>query len=334
MNVAVLGAGTWGTALSQVLTDNGHDVYLYARKKEVVEELNTNHTNTAYFSKDIILSARIHASCSLSEVVQKARILIFCVPTLSLKSLLKEIAPLLKQKVILVNTAKGFDPDKKQRLSEMIREEIPQEMRSAIISLIGPGHAEEVIQRQLTVVTATGQSLYYNRYIQKLFSTSYFRVYTNQDEIGAEYGVAIKNAIAIASGILEGLGYGDNARAALVTRGLHEMVRFGKHFGGKTKTYLGLTGLGDLMVTCNSHHSRNFLAGVQIAKENGATSFLQSPHATTEGIKTVETVHQIAQEHQIYMPIVQAIYEVLYQNAAPRDVIQLLMVRPLKKEED
>lgn len=334
MKVTVLGAGTWGTALSQVLADNGHDVFLYARKQEVVDEININHTNVAYFSKEIILSNKIHAVVSLQEAIQHARILVFCVPTLALKSLLKQVVPLLKKKVILVNTAKGFDPDKKQRLSDLIREEVPLEKRSGIVSLIGPGHAEEVIQRQLTVVTATGQSLHANRIIQNLFSTSYFRVYTNQDEIGAEYGVAIKNAIAIASGILEGLGYGDNARAALVTRGLHEMVRFGKHFGGKTKTYLGLTGLGDLMVTCNSHHSRNFIAGVQIAKDNGAANFLHSSHATTEGIKTVETVYFIAQEHHIYMPIVEAIYQVLYQQAAPKEVIESLMVRPLKKEED
>ncbi len=334
MKVTVLGAGTWGTALSQVLADNGHDVFLYARKQEVVDEININHTNVAYFPKEIILSSKIHAVISLSEAIEHARILVFCVPTLALKLLLKDVIPFLKKKVIIVNTAKGFDPDKKQRLSDLIREEVPKEKRSGIVSLIGPGHAEEVIQRQLTVVTATGQSLHANRTIQNLFSTSYFRVYTNQDEIGAEYGVAIKNAIAIASGILEGLGYGDNARAALVTRGLHEMVRFGKHFGGKTKTYLGLTGLGDLMVTCNSHHSRNFIAGVQIAKDNGAEHFLHSPHATTEGIKTVETVYFIAQEHHIYMPIVEAIYQVLYQQAKPKEVIISLMVRPLKKEED
>lgn len=334
MKVTVLGAGTWGTALSQVLADNGHDVFLYARKQEVVDEININHTNVTYFPKEIILSSKIHAVVSLLEAIQHAQILVFCVPTLALKSLLKQVVPLFKKKMILVNTAKGFDPDKKQRLSDLIREEVPKEKRSGIVSLIGPGHAEEVIQRQLTVVTATGQSLHANRLIQKLFSTSYFRVYTNQDEIGAEYGVAIKNAIAIASGILEGLGYGDNARAALVTRGLHEMVRFGKHFGGKTKTYLGLTGLGDLMVTCNSHHSRNFIAGVQIAKDNGAVNFLRSSHATTEGIKTVETVYFIAQEHHIYMPIVEAIYQVLYQQATPKEVIESLMVRPLKKEED
>ena len=334
MEIAILGAGTWGTALAQVLSDQNHQVCLYARDEEVAREINEQHTNHRYFSHEIILPQSIHATTSLQEAIEGHDVIVLAVPTAALRELLTTIEPLITKKVILVNTAKGFDPTSKSRISDLIREIIPEEKREAIVSLIGPGHAEEVILRQLTLVTATSLSLKAAHKIQHLFSNSYFRVYTNSDEIAAEYGVALKNAIAIASGVLEGLGYGDNARAALVTRGLHEMVRFGRHFGGNGKTYLGLTGLGDLMVTCNSHHSRNFMAGVQIAKDGTAEHFMNSKHATTEGIKTVEIVYEIAQQEGIYMPIVGAIYEVLYQHRSPKEVITQLMINPLKKEED
>ena len=169
--------------------------------------------------------------------------------------------------------------------------------------------------------------------MQKIFSNqSYFRVYTQTDEVGAEYGVALKNAIALASGMCEGIGLGDNARAALVTRGLAEMVRFGVHFGGNINTYLGLTGLGDLMVTCNSRHSRNFIAGEQIGKANSAVNFLKNNKKTVEGIRTAKVVYELAKKHNIEMPIIEAVYKVLYENELPRDAVADIMRRSLKSE--
>ena len=202
------------------------------------------------------------------------------------------------------------------------------------MSLIGPSHAEEVVIRLLTVVTATSLEFDNAVLVQELFSNEYFRVYTQTDEIGAELGVAYKNAIAIASGVLAGLGYGDNARAALITRGLAEMVRFGLHYGAKLETYLGLTGLGDLIVTCNSVHSRNFQAGFEIGKANDAKIFLETNKKTVEGIRTAKILHQLSLKNGLELPIVNGIYKVLYENALPSEIVKMLMLRPLRSEEN
>ncbi len=332
MRIAVLGTGTWGTALAQLLVDNSNEVIMYGIVKQEVDDININHQNSKYFGVDILLPADLKATMNLKEALLNAEVIVLAVPTFAIRSLLKEIKPLLKNKPYIVSVAKGFDEQTHQRMSEVIREEIDANLRQEIVSLIGPGHAEEVILRLLTCVTSTSLDLKAAQKIQKLFSNDYFRVYTQTDEIGAEYGVALKNAIALASGMLSGIGLGDNARAALVTRGLREIVRFGMHFGGEERTYLGLTGLGDLMVTCNSRHSRNFIAGEEIGKANSAAQFLKTNTKTVEGIKTVKVVHEIAESEHIDMPIVEGVYKVLFENARPKDVIQEIMKRSLKAE--
>ncbi len=202
-----------------------------------------------------------------------------------------------------------------------------------VVSLIGPSHAEEVVEGLLTVINAVCKNDESAKIVQETFSNSYFRVYRNTDVVGAEIGVALKNIIALASGVLSGLGQGDNARAALMTRGLAEIVRYGTHFGGNLETYLGLTGVGDLIVTCTSVHSRNFQAGYQIGKANDAKEFLKNNQKTVEGIRSAEIVYHVAKEKGISMPIVNEVYATLFENKKPSDAILDLMGRELKSED-
>ncbi len=332
MKVTIFGTGTWGTGLAQVLSDNGHHVLMYGIEKTQVDDINNNHKNSFFFGDEVILHPNIKATLSLDEAINYGDIFLLSVPSFAMRSLLHEISLKLQKKALFINTAKGFDLEKEERLSDLIREEIPSHLLKGVVSLIGPSHAEEVVIRLLTVVTATSLDLKAATLVQELFSNEYFRVYTQSDEIGAELGVAYKNAIAIASGILAGLGYGDNARAALITRGLAEMVRFGMYYGAELETYLGLTGLGDLIVTCNSLHSRNFQAGFAIGKANDAKEFLENNKKTVEGIRTTKIIHLLSLQNGLELPIVSGIYSVLYEGALPSKVVKNLMLRPLRSE--
>lgn len=332
MKFAVLGNGSWGTALAQLLIDNGQQSILWGIEQATNDEINSKHTNTRYFSPETKLPTDLRSTMILAEAVKGADGLVLAVPTQAIRSLCRQIEPLISDKVYIISVAKGFDPTTDQRMSEVIREEIPVFKRHEVVSLIGPSHAEEVIQRMLTCITATSRDLDAAKNIQSVFSNRYFRVYTNTDEIGAEYSVALKNVIAIASGVLEGLGYGDNARAALVTRGLTEMVRFGVAMGGKFETYMGLTGLGDLLVTCNSRHSRNFMAGYAIGQADSAADFLISNTKTVEGIRSARTVRKLKDQAGVEMPICDAVYDVLFAGMKPSKIISDLMLRALKSE--
>lgn len=330
--IAVIGSGTWGTALAQTLNDNGNDVILFGNRQEQIDDININHKNSFYFGDEITLDENLKATLSLEEAIKDREIILLSVPTAAMRSVLANIKPLLTKKVILINTAKGFDIEKNLRITELIREVIPEELRYPIVSLIGPSHAEEVIVRDLTCVCAVCTDEEVAMKVAKLFSNSYFRVYTNTDEVGSEIGVAMKNAIAIASGILEGLNYGDNARAALCTRGLAEIVKYGVAFGAKPTTYLGLTGLGDLIVTCYSFHSRNFTAGMEIGKADSAYEFLKNNTKTVEGIRTIKVIYENAKKVNIELPIINALYEIVYEGKKPSEIIEKLMNRPLKTE--
>lgn len=332
--VAVIGSGTWGTALAQVLADNNQDVIIYGNRIDQVNDINNNHKNTFFFGEDITLPESIKATTCLADALKDRDIILLSIPTAAYRSVLNEILPLLTKPMVFINTAKGFDTEKDIRLSDLIRECVPENYRKAIVSLIGPSHAEEVIVRDLTCICSVSLDLEVASEIATLFSNDYFRVYTNQDEVGSEIGVAMKNAIAIASGILEGLNFGDNARAALCTRGLAEIVRFGKHFGGKAGTYLGLTGLGDLIVTCYSFHSRNFTAGMQIGKENGVENFFKTNTKTVEGIRTIKVVYNMAQKEGIELPIIESLYRIVYEGYKPSEEIKVLMNRPIKSERE
>ena len=330
MKTVVMGSGSWGTALAQVLADNNEDVIIYGIEKSEIDDINDNHKNSKYFD-DVLLNKDLKATNDIS-VVKEADIVLLAVPTFAIEGICLQIDPLLKDKVIIVNVSKGFHPETSERMSEVIRRCISENHLSSVVSLIGPSHAEEVVIRLLTTIDAVSLNMEDAQKIQHIFSNNYLRIYTGDDEIGSELGVAIKNVMAIASGILSGLGYQDNTRAALITRGLQEMIRYGVFFGGKQETFMGLTGIGDLIVTCTSVHSRNFEAGYQIGRENDVHNFLKYNKKTVEGVRTAKIVHKVAKENNIDMPICEEVYQILYEGKEPKLCANDLMLRELKKE--
>lgn len=332
MKCAIIGSGTWGTSLGQVLCDNGNDVIVYGIDESEINDIKQNHQNSKYFSSEVYLPNNMQATTSLTEALNGAEIVVIAVPSFAYRNVLNQIKSILTKKIHIVSVAKGFDPDTLKRMSEVVREIIPISLRNEVVSLLGPGHAEEVILRMLTCITSTCVDEKEAIFIQKVFSNNYFRVYAQTDEIGAEYGAAIKNTIAIASGILQGIGMGDNAKSALITRGLIEMIRLGVLCGGKESTFIGLTGIGDLMVTCNSIHSRNYQAGLIIGKDNSSDRFFKTNTKTVEGIRTAKILYELAKEKKVDTPIINAVYSVLYENKKPTDVVVKLMTRELKKE--
>lgn len=330
--IAVLGTGTWATALSRVLFDNGHQPCMYGIEKSQVDDINQNHRNSMFFG-DLDLESGIVATVDLKEALQDADYILITIPTQFVKETLIKLKPLITKKMIVINASKGFDLGTNMRMSDTIRDVLDSSLIYPVVSLIGPSHAEEVVVRMLTTVCAVSIDDEMAAIVQHLFSNSYFRVYRINDELGAEYGVAIKNVIAVAAGALEGLGYGDNTKAALITRGLAEMVRYGMKKGGKLETYMGLTGVGDLIVTCSSVHSRNFQAGLEIGKNNDAKNFIKNNTKTCEGIRTCKVIYEDAKNYpDIEIPIISAIYEVLYNGQEPKVVISKLMQRELKVE--
>lgn len=333
MKIAILGTGSWATALSQVLIDNGHETMMYGINQDEINDINQYHQNSRYF-KDVQIDEKIKATSNLEETIKDASYILITVPTSAVRSILEQVRPFIKQKVTIINASKGFDLTTNKRISETIREVLDETYRNEVVSLIGPSHAEEVVIRQLTTVCSVSLDIECAKNVQELFSNTYFRVYSHQDEIGAEYGVALKNVIAIASGAIHGLGYGDNTRAALMTRGLAEMTRFGVRKGGLPETYLGLTGIGDLIVTCSSKHSRNFMAGYEIGLADDAEEFMKNNKKTVEGIRTCKVIYEDLRANypDVEMPIVEAIYAVLYRGVKPSQAIQVLMLRELKQE--
>lgn len=330
MKTVVIGSGSWGTALAQVLADNHEDVIVYGVMEDEVNDINNNHKNSKFFP-EVELNPDLKATQDL-DVLKDADVVVLAVPTTAIESVSRQAAEKLEKKAIIVNLAKGFNPGTNERMSEVIRRVFPEEKISSVVSLIGPSHAEEVVERQLTSIDAVSLNEEDAKTIQDHFSNEYLRIYTGEDEVGSELGAAVKNVMAIASGIISGLGYKDNTRAALMTRGLQEMIRFGMHFGANPQTFIGLTGIGDLIVTCSSQNSRNFQAGYQIGKENDVTHFLQTNTKTTEGVKAAKIVHDLAVQEQVDMPICTEVYQILYEGKSPDSCARDLMLRELKKE--
>ena len=333
MKIAVYGSGSWGTALGQTLTDNGHQVTLYGVDREEIRDIRENHRNSRYFD-DHILPENLLATEDIREATENAEALVLAVPSHFLRDALEKGRPYIGENTLVINAAKGFDWEKNCRLTDTVRDVLAGVIRRPVASVIGPSHAEEVIRRMVTSICAVSTDEETARTVQRLFSGDYLRLYVNLDEVGAEYGAAVKNVIAIASGILVGRGYGDNAKAALVTRGLLEMIRYGCSKGGNAATYTGLTGLGDLVVTCFSVHSRNYRAGLEIGKRDDAASFLRENRMTVEGINSCKVIYEDLKKAgtDMELPIVEALYRVLYEGKRPSDEIAALMMRPLKAE--
>ncbi|MFC4712352.1 NAD(P)H-dependent glycerol-3-phosphate dehydrogenase [Planococcus dechangensis] len=328
--VTVFGAGSWGTALSYVLAQNGHDLLLWTHRKEQAEEIN-NHTNERYL-KGVQLPDSIKATADLDRAVAHADIIVLAVPTKAIREVSRDIRARLSKKALFVHVSKGIEPDSLKRISEMIRDEIPAEFIEEVVILSGPSHAEEVVLEHPTTVTAACANTQAANRIQDLFMNSYFRVYTNTDVIGVEIGGALKNIIALAVGITDGLGYGDNAKAAIMTRGLAEIARLGVKMGATPLTFSGLSGVGDLIVTCTSVHSRNWRAGNMLGKGKSVEEVLEEMGMVVEGIRTTKAAHQLAERYQVPMPITQALYMVLFEGVKPELAVEELMGRMKKNE--
>ncbi|WLD91838.1 NAD(P)H-dependent glycerol-3-phosphate dehydrogenase [Alkalihalobacillus sp. AL-G] len=324
--VAVIGAGSWGTALAMVLADNGHDVRLWARRPEQVDEINKEHTNKRYLP-EIQLPQNIIATTDLEEVIAKTDTIVLVTPTKAMREILQSLKVLLKSPVTIVHASKGIEPDTLLRVSEVIGDEIPEQLRKDIVVLSGPSHAEEVSLRQPTTVTVSSKDLKTAEQIQDLFINPNFRVYTNPDIIGVELGGALKNIIALGAGLSDGLGYGDNAKAALLTRGLAEIARLGTIMGAKPLTFAGLSGLGDLVATCTSVHSRNWRAGNLLGKGQTLDEVLGNIGMVVEGVRTTNAAHQLAQKEGVEMPIVNELYDVLFHSKSPKEAVDSLMKR-------
>lgn len=330
--VAVLGAGSWGTALSIVLSDNGHDVNLWTHKKEQADSINTTHKNEKYL--EIMIPEKIKAFHNMAKAVEGAEAIILVVPTAAMREVCQELNGCLKQRVTIIHASKGIEPVTLKRVSEMISEEMDDYAYEDIVVLSGPSHAEEVAKRQPTTVTVSSLDQDHANIAQDLFINESFRVYTSQDLIGIELGGALKNIIALGAGISDGLGFGDNAKAALMTRGLAEISRLGAALGANPLTFLGLPGVGDLVVTCTSVHSRNWRAGHLIGSGKKLDEVLDIMDMVVEGVRTTEAAYQIAAEQQIEMPITTAIYDVLFNDKDPKEVVGNLMNRTKREEMD
>lgn len=330
MKVFVIGAGSWGTALANVLADNGNQVVIYGRNKEVVEEINSCHTNKKYF-EEISLNPALIATSDLS-IADEFDAILLSVVSGACTDLAIEIDKYLHHKVIFINVAKGFHPVTHERLSEMIIKSVNPEHLLEYYALIGPSHAEEVVARKLTTINIVGKNQDVALELQKVFSNEYFRAYRNDDLIGCEYAAGLKNIIAIASGILYGQGFGDNAKASLMTRGLAEMSRFGLAMGGKLESFIGLCGMGDLIVTCTSVFSRNWQAGYKIGVDDSAENFWKENKSTVEGVNACKIIKEEADKLNISMPITNEVYNVLFNGKKPSDVAYDLMTRSLKQE--
>lgn len=327
----VIGAGSWGTAIAFVLAENGHDCLLWARRSEQSEEITDKHMNHAYLP-GIVLPENLRATSHLEEAVKHGETVIIAVPTKAIREICGQINEMDIDAKIIVHVSKGIEPDSLKRISEMIDEELAPSKKKAIVVLSGPSHAEEVVLRHPTTVTAASVDLEAARKVQDLFMNNYFRVYTNNDVIGVEIGAALKNVIALAAGISDGLGYGDNAKAALITRGLAEISRLGAKMGAHPLTFSGLTGLGDLIVTCTSVHSRNWKAGNLLGKGNSLEEVVAGMGMVIEGVRTAKAAHQLAAQHNVSMPLTEALYSILFNDVPPKEAVDQLMNRMKKQE--
>lgn len=331
--IAVLGPGSWGTALAQVLNDNGHEVRLWGNIAEQIDELNQKHTNSRYFD-DVVLDEAITAYHDLPESLEGVDAVLFVVPTKVTRLVAKQVAQTLTHKVTIMHASKGLEPGTHERLSTILEEEIPARLRSEIVVVSGPSHAEETIIRDITLITAASKDISAAKYVQELFSNHYFRLYTNTDVVGVETAGALKNIIAVGAGALHGLGYGDNAKAAIITRGLAEITRLGVAMGANPLTYSGLSGVGDLIVTGTSIHSRNWRAGDALGRGEKLETIEKNMGMVIEGISTTKVAYELAQELDVYMPITTAIYRTIYEGADIKEAILEMMSNEFRSENE
>lgn len=330
--ISIIGGGSFGTALSVVLGTPGIPVTIWAREIDVVEGINSQHINPEYIS-DVTLPANVHASNELEVALEGADMVVFATPSHALREVAGKTRPFLDGHEIIVTVAKGIEKDTFMTPSQILVDVLEGAVLEDQIGVLsGPSHAEEVGRFKPTTVVASAYSKRVARIIQETFMTPAFRVYLNHDIMGVEIGAAVKNIMAIAAGIVDGAELGDNAKAALMTRGLHEMKRMGTMLGASQDTFSGLSGMGDLIVTCTSKHSRNRFVGYHIGKGKRMQEIVDGMNMVAEGVKTAESVCLWARKNSVDMPITEAVYKVLFENVDPKDAVHELMTRNAKDE--
>lgn len=329
--VTVFGTGSFGTALANVLAENGHQVLMWGKNEQTINEINSQHINSKYL-KNAQLNGSIVATLDINSAVSFSEVYLMALPTKAMREVAKSIDSLLTSKKTFIHVAKGIENETYKRVSEMIEDSISPEHNAGIGVLSGPSHAEEVVIKQPTTVAASSKTPEVSKLTQDLFMNDYLRVYTNDDLVGVELGGALKNIIAVASGVISGMGFGDNAKAALMTRGLAEISRLGEKLGADPITFLGLGGIGDLIVTCTSTHSRNYTLGYKLGEGKSLDKALDEMNMVVEGIYTTKSVYHLAKEVDVDMPITAALYSVLFENRPVDESVKDLMGRGKKAE--
>lgn len=330
MKIGVIGAGSWGTTVANLLCHNGHTVRIWAREPEVVASINASHENTL-FLEGVRLDDKLSAVATIGEAVDRAEMLVQAAPSHAVRTVTTEVAEALQGATpIVVSISKGLEPTTHERVSEILGETLPG---CPVVVLSGPSFAVEVAQRQPTAVVAASSDEDAARMVQEACSNAYFRVYRSHDVLGVELGGSLKNVIAIAAGIADGLGLGHNPRAALITRGLAEIARLGEALGADLMTFAGLTGMGDLVLTCTGHLSRNRTLGEELGKGRTLDEILGGRRTVAEGVKTAKTALELAEELGVEMPITREVERILFEGKAPQQAIRDLMERELKAEQ-
>ncbi|GBD97077.1 MAG TPA: NAD(P)-dependent glycerol-3-phosphate dehydrogenase [Nitrospirae bacterium] len=325
--IAVIGAGSWGTTLANLLAEKGYNVSLWTYEQELADEINRTNINSVYLP-GIPLSNNIEATAGLRDAVKKARYILNVVPTQFTRSVFSETAGFIPDDAEIVSASKGIEHGTLLTVSAILKDLTGR--RISVLS--GPSFAEEVIKKLPTAVTIASEDNDTGLLLQDIFNTDYFRVYTNTDVPGVELGGALKNVMAIASGISDGLGLGASTRAALITRGLAEMIRLGAAMGAREKTFGGLSGLGDLVLTCTGTLSRNYTVGYKLGRGEKLTGILSNMKMVAEGVATSKSAYELSRKHHVEMPIIEQIYKVINKEKKPVDAVKELMARSLKAE--
>lgn len=331
MNISVLGAGGWGTALSILLNQNKHKVTLWEYNHEYAETLDEYRENF-YFLPKVRIPKSIKITNDLGYAVDKSEALLVTTPTQFIRNNLSGLKNFNLRKRFIVCASKGIEQKTNLLVTEIIEDILGYDYSRNLAALSGPSHAEEVAVKIPTAVVCASENINLSKIVQRIFSNDYFRVYSSSDVKGVEIGGALKNIIAIASGIADGAKFGDNTKAAIMTRGMNEIMRFGMKMGARMETFFGLSGIGDLIVTCSSRHSRNRYIGEQLGMGKNLKTVLNEMKMVAEGVMTTTAAHELANKKKIDLPLVEAVYQIIFKHKSPKEATKLLMNRPLKKE--
>lgn len=332
--ITVVGAGSWGTAIANLLGEKGYDIRLWVRTKFIEESINLARENHKYLP-GVKITESVRAYTDLEEAVSKSKLVFLVIPAQGVRKMAQSLAKILPSSTIVINASKGIEIGSLCRMSQVLQEEFPPELATNIGIISGPNHAEEVSRRIPSATVVASNKKEVAQYIQEIMFTSSFRVYTNPDMTGVELGGALKNIIAIATGACDGLGFGDNTKSALMTRGLAEIARLGKVMGASPLTFAGLSGMGDLITTCTSKHSRNRRVGMELAQDKSLDEIMKGMNdMVAEGVPTTKAAHQLAEKYGVELPITEKVYDVIFNNQSTKEAVIQLMGREATYEEE